>query len=218
MGHQAEEAAFVGRGKRAPARAPVVGAIELAALGRDVQAIADAHDAVQVIVRRQLAFVGGRFAIVRGRRKMRWRELRARPVAATVVGREIGAVGADGDTADAVRKPQIEQGLLGFRGEVRARPVFAAVRGVEDGLVVAYGPTVVGIDEVHRRQHHPRRHALRLAPGGALIVRQQHVAALADRHEAIAGDRQIQQQGAGGERFDLRGLVGRIRWDRSGPA
>ena len=56
--HQSEEAALVGRRQRAPARAAIVGAIELTALGRDVQAVADAHDAIQVVVGRQVSFVG----------------------------------------------------------------------------------------------------------------------------------------------------------------
>src|SRR6187455_1981291 len=99
-----------------------------------------------------------------GFRGWRWRKLGARPVAATVVGREVRAIGADRDATDAVREPQVEQRLLRFRSEVRARPVVTAVDRVDDGLVVADSPAVLAVDEERRRQHDACRYALRLTP------------------------------------------------------
>jgi hypothetical protein len=107
-------------------------------------------------------------------------------------------------------EPQVEQRLLRFGREMGACPGLAAVDGVQDGLVMAYGPTVLRVHEEHRREHRARRHRLRLAPRGPLVVRQQHVAAFTHRDQARAGDRQIEQQGIGDQRFDLRRLVGRI--------
>ena len=85
--HQSEEAAFVGRRQLAPARAAVVGAVQLPAFGRDVQPVADAHDAIEVVVRRQRRlFVRGRFAVAAPARGG-GANLALAPVPAAVVGR-----------------------------------------------------------------------------------------------------------------------------------
>ena len=141
--HQSEETAFIGRWQDAPGRATIVGAIQLAAFGRDVQPVADANDAIEVIVGRQLTLVGRGLTVMRRHRRGRRRELRARPGPAAVVGGEIRAVGAHRDAADTVRKPQVEQRLLGFRREVGTCPGLATVDRVENGLVVAHGPAVL---------------------------------------------------------------------------
>ena len=138
-------------------------------------------------------------------------------VAAAVVGGEVGAVGAHRDAADAVREPQVEQRLLRFGREVRARPGLAAVDRVEDGLVVAHGPAVLRVDEEHRREHDARRHALRLAPGGALVIGEQHVAAFADGHQARARDRQVEQQRAAPRAARSPPACWPHRWDRAAP-
>ncbi len=140
------------------------------------------------------------------------------PVAAAIVGGEVGAVGAHGNAADAVGEPEVEQRLLRFGREVRARPGFTAIGGIEDGFVVADGPAVLRIDEEHRGEHDARGHALRLAPGDALVVGEQHVAALAHRDEAFAREREVEQQRGCSQRHDLRRLVREVVGIELGPA
>ena len=93
---------------------------------------------------------------------------------------------------------------------MRARPGLAAIHGVDDGLVVTHGPAVFAVGEEHRGQHGARGHALRLAPGRALVVGEQHVAALAHGHQARARHRQVEQQRARRQRLDFRRLVGGV--------
>jgi hypothetical protein len=143
---------------------------------------------------------------MRGRLRRR-RELGRGPVAPAVIGGEVGAVGTHGDAADAVRKPEIQQRLLGLGRKVRARPGFATVHRVQDGLVVTDGPAIFPVGEEHGGEHDSRRHALRLPPAGALIVGEQYVAALADGHQPRSGNGEIEQQGAWREWLQFGRLV-----------
>jgi hypothetical protein len=115
-------------------------------------------------------------------------------MAAAVVGGEVGAVGADGNAADTIREPQVEQWLLSFRREMRARPCLAAIDRVENGFVVANGPAILGVGEENGGEHDARRNAFRLPPTDPTIVGEQYVTTFTDRDQPLAGNRQIEQQ------------------------
>ncbi len=74
---------------------------------------------------------------------------------------------------------------------------------------MADGAAVPRIVEMHGGQVRAARH-LDLGPGPAVVVRVEHVAALADREHAIARARQVDQQRALRERREHRRARGRV--------
>src|SRR5262245_3214910 len=102
-----------------------------------------------MVVGWQLTFRGRGLTIVRRRRCGRWGELGAGPGPAAIICREVGAISAHGDAADAIGEPQVEQRLLCLGREMRAGPVLSSIDRVENGLVVPHGPAVLAVGEEH---------------------------------------------------------------------
>src|SRR5450830_1279152 len=71
-------------------------------------------------------------------------------------------------------------------------PGFAPILAVQYHPQMPYRPTLLGIDELHRRQADADRH-LGLTPTFPRVVREQHDAALTDRHQTIPGPGQPEQ-------------------------
>ena len=75
-------------------------------------------------------------------------------------------------------------------------PGVAAVLSAQDHAPVTGRPAAHIVGEAHRSQHQTGWHVMRLPPGSAVIIRQQHRAVIADRDDALPGAGGAQHAGA----------------------
>ena len=116
-----------------------------------------------------------------------------RPSAAAVGGFVVGPVGANGNSAVHVRKPDIEKRRLVFGRPVHQLPGRAPIGGAQDRRVVPDSPSEVAIMEENRGEHGSRRRFL-LLPAFTAVSRDQDVAALSDRDHRIIDDDRVECQ------------------------
>ncbi|MNC13382.1 hypothetical protein D3C75_611270 [compost metagenome] len=96
-----------------------------------------------------------------------------------------------------------------------ALPGLAAVGAVQHHTAVAHCPAMGWRDKVHIGQRHAHRHAPGLAPGVPGVVGNQHRAALAHRHQPVAGASDCQLQTVLRPRAFPRGEVEQVRHRRA---
>jgi hypothetical protein len=88
-----------------------------------------------------------------------------------------------GVAAAGARRVGIDDALRDLPAVELQRPGGAAIGAVQDDAVVPDGPAALRAREVHRGEVDADRHR-RLPPARAVVVGQQHMAALPDRHQA----------------------------------
>jgi len=121
------------------------------------------------------------------------------PGAAAVAALVPRAVGARGDKVLGVDVGGRQQRALVVGCGVDLHPRLAAVLGAQDHGIVADGDAVFRVCEAHVGERGGGRRA-RGAPAAPLVVGEQHYAALAHAHGAVAGGRQAQyEQPVGGD-------------------
>ena len=114
-------------------------------------------------------------------------------------GRQQPAVRADGQARAASANQTSSRGFSCSGASWTRSHVSAAVAGADDDLVVAHGPAEARVVHEDARQQRPGGH-VGLAPGLALVARDEHVPALADRHHDAVARRHVEQQRRGRQR------------------
>ncbi len=165
------ERAAVAGGQVVPAGALVIRVQHIAFFRRRVQRAAGAGEQAEQVQ-------------VRAPRARRRRQLALRPMAPAIAGGEHQRPQAHGDPVRGVEEVHGKQGPVLVRRAALELPALAAVHRVQHHARMAHGPALLFRGKGHARQRHVGRNLAGLAPGLALVVRQQHDAVRADGHGA----------------------------------
>src|SRR5688572_11316187 len=129
------------------------------------------------------------------------------PVLSAVRGQQAFAVGTDHKSVQGVAEENIEEDHVDTRAGELVFPGFPGIGRDKQRPVVADGPAAQSVAERYARQHSARGHDY-LAPGTALVVGKQHMAAVADGYESGSHAGDVEEQRFRRERCEF-GRFGR---------